>query len=67
MYCGGCAEEHFREYDSKLCIKCEIDKKEALREDNEEWRREQAQEAGMLHGIDAYNDIITQPLPGDDK
>ena len=26
------------------------------REDHDEWRREIAREAGMLHGIDAYND-----------
>jgi len=23
-----------------------------------EWRREQAMEAGMLHGIDAYNEVM---------
>jgi hypothetical protein len=26
--------------------------------DDDDWRREQAMEAGMLHGIDAYNDAM---------
>jgi hypothetical protein len=25
---------------------------------DDEWRREQAMEAGMLHGIDAYNEMM---------
>jgi len=28
--------------------------------DDAEWRREQAMEAGMLHGCDAYNDVLEQ-------
>jgi hypothetical protein len=27
-------------------------------DDNDEWRRERAQEAGMLHGCDAYNEVM---------
>jgi len=29
-----------------------------LRREHEEWRREQAREAGMLHGIGAYNEAM---------
>lgn len=29
-----------------------------LSKDDEEWLKEQAMEAGMLHGIDAYNDMM---------
>jgi hypothetical protein len=28
--------------------------------DDDAWRREQAMEAGMLHGCDAYNDVLEQ-------
>lgn len=28
------------------------------RDDDDDWRREMAMEAGMLHGIDAYNDAM---------
>ena len=34
---------------------CERRRRELERSDRE-WKREQAMEAGMLHGIDAYND-----------
>ena len=26
--------------------------------ENDDWKREQAMEAGMLYGIDAYNDMM---------
>ena len=32
--------------------------KQALCDSDEEWRHEQAMEAGMLHGIDAYNEMM---------
>lgn len=35
---------------------CERRRRELVRSDAE-WRREQAMEAGMLHGIEAYNDV----------
>jgi hypothetical protein len=28
------------------------------KEDDAEWQRERAMEAGMLHGIDAYNEVM---------
>jgi hypothetical protein len=35
------------------------------RDDMQDWRREQAMEAGMLHGIDAYNDAMGCGLDDD--
>jgi hypothetical protein len=33
-------------------------KKSSARDDRDAWRHEQAMEAGMLHGCDAYNDVM---------
>ena len=33
---------------------------ETKKERDEDWRRERAQEAGMLHGIDAYNEVMEE-------
>ena len=46
----------------KFCADCYCDLCDQYPEDttvsDEEWRHEQAMEAGMLHGIDAYNDVM---------
>lgn len=34
------------------------DRPDWTQERSDSWRREQAMEAGMLHGIDAYNDLM---------
>jgi hypothetical protein len=50
-------EEAFAEAeDLPLCGKCDLCE-EARRED-ESWRREIAMEAGMLHGVSAYNEAM---------
>lgn len=39
---------------------CELRRRELARGDRE-WQRERAMEAGMLHGIEAYNDELDPP------
>tara|TARA_B100000085_G_scaffold282049_1_gene309828 strand:- start:1118 stop:1474 length:357 start_codon:yes stop_codon:yes gene_type:complete len=35
-------------------------------DEDDSWKREQAMEAGMLHGIDAYNDVMGFAIEEDD-
>lgn len=35
-------------------------------DDDDDWRREQAMEAGMLHGVHAYNDAMGWDVETDD-
>lgn len=43
--------------DIEQCRRLRPDRKKR-RNDDDDWRREIAMEAGMLHGVDAYNDIL---------
>lgn len=49
-------------YHHEVCDACMQDLYDEHPQDtsvsDDEWRREQAMEAGMLHGIDAYNEIM---------
>jgi len=38
--------------------RCLWKRKDSRRDDDAEWRREIAMEAGMLHGVDAYNEVM---------
>ena len=46
---------------SMQCVACEDKNGPTMGDDkgiDEEWRREIAMEAGMLHGVDAYNEVM---------
>ena len=49
-------------YHHEVCEMCMQDLYDEYPQDtsvsDDEWRREQAMEAGMLHGIDAYNEMM---------
>ena len=49
-------------YHHEVCNECMQDLYDEHPQDttvsDDEWRREQAMEAGMLHGIDAYNEMM---------
>ena len=49
-------------YHHKVCKECHQELYDEYPQDtsvsDDEWRREQAMEAGMLHGIDAYNEMM---------
>ena len=49
-------------YHHEVCDECMQDLYDEHPQDtsvsDDEWRREQAMEAGMLHGIDAYNEMM---------
>jgi hypothetical protein len=44
--CEGCMQDLYDEHPQDTTVS------------DDEWRREQAMEAGMLHGIDAYNEMM---------